>query len=335
MARPRSEERFRLWRHPDYGTYYVVYTAADGSRRQSTGTRDAGEARKFLEQFRAGAESPPKPSIPTVAKILDEYLSDRKGHVRSWQTLDYSCRPLKAELGNLEPMHLSTAVLRKYAKTRLVAGRRNGTIIREIVTLRAALKWARGESWIDETPVLPMPVSSAPPRDRWLTREEARRLLDAAKAYHIRLFILLALKTGARRGAIMELLWSRVDLENRQIDYGRGHGNKGRAVVPIDDALRAALQIAREIACTEWVMEFNGRRVRSIRRGFERACERAGLSEVTPHVLRHTAATWAVMDGVPLAEVARLLGDSEKMIEKVYGKHAPDYLRRAVGSLAF
>jgi hypothetical protein len=39
------------------------------------------------------------------------------------------------------------------------------------------------------------------------------------------------------------------------------------------------------------------------------------------------------MDGVPLSEVARLLGNSEAMVEKVYGKHSPDYLRRAVGVL--
>ena len=39
------------------------------------------------------------------------------------------------------------------------------------------------------------------------------------------------------------------------------------------------------------------------------------------------------MEGVPLSEVARLLGDSEKTVERVYGKHAPDYLRRAVNAL--
>ena len=39
------------------------------------------------------------------------------------------------------------------------------------------------------------------------------------------------------------------------------------------------------------------------------------------------------MDGVPLVEVARLLGDSEKTVERVYGKHSPDYLRRAVNAL--
>ena len=39
------------------------------------------------------------------------------------------------------------------------------------------------------------------------------------------------------------------------------------------------------------------------------------------------------MEGVPLSEVARVLGDSEKTVETVYGKHSPDYLRRAVHAL--
>jgi hypothetical protein len=39
------------------------------------------------------------------------------------------------------------------------------------------------------------------------------------------------------------------------------------------------------------------------------------------------------MEGVPLREVARLLGNSESMVEKIYGKHSPDYLRRAVSAL--
>ena len=72
--------------------------------------------------------------------------------------------------------------------------------------------------------------------------------------------------------------------------------------------------------------------LQSIKIAFARLCKACGI-KASPHVLRHTAATWLVMDGVPLAEVARLLGDSEKTVEKVYGKHAPDYLRRAVNAL--
>ena len=54
---------------------------------------------------------------------------------------------------------------------------------------------------------------------------------------------------------------------------------------------------------------------------------------VARYALRHTAATWLVMDGGPSSEVARLLGNSEAMVEQIYGKHSPDYLRCAAGVL--
>jgi integrase len=55
--------------------------------------------------------------------------------------------------------------------------------------------------------------------------------------------------------------------------------------------------------------------------------------DVTPHTLRHTAATWAAMAGVPMDEIARLLGASVTVVEKIYAKWHPEYLRRAVQAL--
>lgn len=333
MARPRKAEQHRLWRHPATGIWYVAWTGSRGGERKSTGTADRGQAEQWRDQFIAGLLTPQPPSQPTVSDILTGYLADRESRVRAYQTLEYSCRPLRLILGNLEPSHISNSVVRDYAAKRHEMGRKDGTIIREIVTLRAALKWARAEDWIGEVPPIPMPVSAPPARDRWLTRDEVRRLLAATKSFHAKLFILLALKTAARRGAIMDLKWGQIDLKHARLDYGRGHGNKRRAIVPIDAQLARALKTAKKLACGDYVMEFNGQRVRSVRTAFKAACRRAGLSAVTPHVLRHTAATWAVMEGVPIGQVARLLGDSEKMVERVYGKHSPDYLKRAVASL--
>jgi hypothetical protein len=41
-----------------------------------------------------------------------------------------------------------------------------------------------------------------------------------------------------------------------------------------------------------------------------------------------------IQAGVPIPEVARFLGNSEKMVERVYGRNAPDDLRRAAAALA-
>ena len=100
----------------------------------------------------------------------------------------------------------------------------------------------------------------------------------------------------------------------------------------MNDEVHTSLLKAHELAQTDHVIEFNGKPLKSVKKAFERLCKACGI-KASPHVLRHTAATWLVIDGVPLREVARLLGNSEAMVERVYGKHTPDYLRRAVNVL--
>ena len=89
----------------------------------------------------------------------------------------------------------------------------------------------------------------------------------------------------------------------------------------------------RARACTSYVIERHGKRVEHVAKGFRAACKRAGLKGVSPHIMRHSAATWMAMDDVPMREIARLLGDEEATVERVYAKHSPSYLRRATKSL--
>jgi integrase len=257
--------------------------------------------------------------------------------VASYATLEYATAALRRHLGDLTPDHLTTTRARLYARQRraegYVAGQRrkpvqNGTIAREIVTLRAALRWAVAAKWIAAAPAIEAPPAGKP-RDRWLTRAEAAQLLAACQAPHVRLFVALGLYTAARAGALLGLTWERVDLAGGRIYLGDDIGNKRRAVVPIPDALRPYLLEARAGATRDAVIEHGGRAVASVKTGFNAACRRAGLVGVTPHTLRHTAATWMVAGGVPLHEVARYLGDSERTTERVYAKHSPDYLRAA------
>ena len=65
------------------------------------------------------------------------------------------------------------------------------------------------------------------------------------------------------------------------------------------------------------------------------ACRRVGLEEVTFHILRHTFASWLVMDAVPLFEVSRLLRHASiQMIER-YAHLAPGHLHNAVATIKF
>jgi integrase len=95
------------------------------------------------------------------------------------------------------------------------------------------------------------------------------------------------------------------------------------------------LQEARAAATCDHVVEYAGEQVASVKTGTRAAARRANLPGVTPHVLRHTAATWMAIKGVAIAEIARLLGHRDsRTTERIYLKYTPDYLRRAIGALS-
>jgi integrase len=91
----------------------------------------------------------------------------------------------------------------------------------------------------------------------------------------------------------------------------------------------------REGAITEYVVEYAGRKVASVKRAFKAAVARAGLPKNTsPHILRHSAAVHMVESGVSFAETAQFLGHaSEVMTFRVYGRFSPTHLRRAASAL--
>lgn len=325
---------YRLWQH-DNGTWYIIWSPENGektsrgTKRISTGSSDRRTAEQYRAQFIAGLKNEAPKNEPTIAYLLRRYRNEHGINTRSLQTIDYHLRKLEPFFGDLLPSHVSNNLLKEYVIHR---GVKDGTILREIGTLKAALHYAEGNRWIEQQPQFIMPVKSPPPRDIWLKREEVAMLIEKAKSPHVRLFIKIAVSTAARSGAILDLKWDQLDMERRIIDFGRGFGNKRRSVVPMNEDVYEALLEAKMLAQTDHVIEYNGKPTRAIKKAFSRLCEACGI-KASPHALRHTAATWLVMDGVPLSEVARLLGDSENTVETVYGKHSPDYLRRAVTAL--
>ena len=78
-----------------------------------------------------------------------------------------------------------------------------------------------------------------------------------------------------------------------------------------------------------------GDRVKNIRRSFKSACNRAGIENFRIHDLRHTFASWLVMEGVPLFEVSKLLRHASIQMTERYAHLAPDHLHDAVASIKF
>lgn len=189
--------------------------------------------------------------------------------------------------GDLQPHHLSNLLLKDYANIRGVS---DGTLLRELGTLKASIHFAEGNRWIEIQPGLIMPVKQPPPHGLWVTGEQVTHLMEAAKSHRIKLFIQVALATAARSGAILDLTWSQIDFEMLLIDFGKGWGNKRRSIVPMNDELYGSLRIAFELRQCDHVIEYKSEGFASIKSAFRRLAKDCKI-EASPHVLRHTAAT--------------------------------------------
>jgi len=213
----------------------------------------------------------------------------------------------------------------------------DGTVRREFGVLRAAINHEFKHGRLTRPVAVWMPPKPEG-KDRWLTRDEAAALLNAARneprcRLYLPLFILMGLYTGARKGAILTLRWPQVDLVRGRIDFnppGRKRTNKGRPVIPIPRGLHWFLGHARlRGGDLGYVINRNGEPLGDIKRAFATACTTAGIVDVTPHTLRHTAGTWMAQRGVPMFEIAGYLGHSHERTSELYSHQHPDHLSRA------
>ena len=318
------------WRLKMYrGRWAAVRTRNGATERVSLRTADREAGERAYADFLASQQR----SEETVAAMMEAYLTDKDTTASDPARLRDAWKALKPEFGPLRPDQIDRQKTRDYAAKRGRQGRQAGTIARELSTLRAGLRWGGH----DISAVIEIP-SAPPPKDRSLTRAEYRKLLEASRqsAPHVNLFIVLALATAARAKALLELTWDRVDFERQLIRLGELEGSKRRATVPMTKDALLSLQTAHEASTCEHVIEYGGKELQSIRLAFKRACKRAGLDDVTPHVLRHTAAVWMAEAGVKMDEIAQYLGHSSPSVTyRVYARYSPDYLRKAASALEF
>jgi integrase len=329
----RAADRPRLCRVAGRDAWHIYHQR----RRVSTGCTDRTSAEAVLAAYLIEAAKPQLGAV-SISAILERYLANRlERAIPGADRLRWAHKPLIRVLGFKPPEAVTEAECWRYAARRREDGVADATIRTELAALKAALRWAAGRErgMIAEAPAIVMPPRPEA-RVRWLTRGEAARLLTACEAHHVRLFVTIALNTAARSGAILGMTWDRIDLGNRVIDFrepGRGQTRKRRKLVRVNDTLHAALTEALTVATTEYVIEWGGDRIASIKHGFRGAAIRAGLPGVTPHVLRHTAVTWMLQAGVSIWEAAGLAGMTAEMVELVYGHHHPDHQRAAARAL--
>jgi integrase len=161
---------------------------------------------------------------------------------------------------------------------------------------------------------------------------------------HLARFMLIALYTGTRAGAIACASPYRgdgrsfVDLE-RGIFYRLAEGaipsKKRQLPAPIPARLLAHMRRWHGKGVVEQhFVEWNGAPIASVKTTLKTAVRLAKLpGKITPHTFRHTAATWLMQNGVSMWRAAGFLGMSVETLDRVYGHHHPDYLSDAAEAI--
>ncbi|MDF3606280.1 site-specific integrase [Paracoccus sp. DMF-8] len=319
------------------GGYCVYWTGPDGKRTRyqlSARTRTAAEA-EAIDVYRRQHFTVTQAGM-TVAGIWAEYVRDL-GDRPTAKTMGYTGKAVLAHFGHFRPDQITTELCRAYTRARTDAGISQGAIHTELGHLRSAMTFAERSRIIDAAPHIERPAKPMP-KERFLSKDEVALLIESADAPHIALAIHVLFGTAARVGAVLDLTWDRVDLDrsvlNLRLDDAKTR--KGRAIVPINRGLRAALQTAKDAALSDYVIEWGGNRVASIRKGFEGAVRRSGLKEVTLHTIRHSAAVAMVSGGIPIVQVAQYLGHSNTTITySTYGRFFSGHLTEAAEVLDF
>lgn len=321
------------WRITRLGRQLALTFERDGKRRRyRLHTSDPGEAQRRAPTLFAELT---RPEGRTVADLWKAYAAAKSGKA-VLATMKYTWKAIGPHFGHREGEDVSQSECEAYIRLRRKAGRADGAIHTELGHLRTVLVWAQKNRLIAHAPEITRPNKPAA-KSRYLTRTEFNQILNAASLPHVKLTMHLMLATAARISAILELTWDRVDFDRRLIylaDPGETVKRKGRATVPINKTLFAALREAKALAMTGYVVEWAGKRVKSVKRSIAKAAENAGLEEVTPHVFRHTAAVWMAEAGIPISEIAQYLGHSNPIITyRVYAKYSPTHLRNAAEAL--
>jgi integrase len=312
------------------GKWSLTFRDRGKPRRLTTGTADRGRAEAVARELWARLSAP---ASERVADLWPSYVADRKRDGVGTERFRTHELALKTHFWHRLGKAISREDCRAYHQARRELGYSASTIRTDLALLRACLRWRYG----DEAPALWLPPASAP-RDRWLTKAEARKLVDEAKSPHIKLFLILGLATGARSNAILDLTWDRVDFAHGTIDYrppGRVQTNKRRTVVPMNATARAALEEAKGGALTDHVIEFGGRPVQSVKKAIERLAKATGIS-VSPHVLRHTCAVWMAQADVPMQKISQYLGHTSlAMTASTYARYSPSFMVDAGAAAEF
>ena len=228
--------------------------------------------------------------------------------------------------------HITGDAIYRVAQAELKKGNKPATVNRYLALIRCLLRTALYEwQWIDTMPKVRL-LQGEVERDRWLTREEADRLISVCPP-HLAALTRFALATGCRAREITGLEWCRVDLSRRTAWLNQTKNGTPRGV-PLNRDAVAVLeeQIGKH---PQYCFTYHGKPIRweLTNTGWQNALRKAGLVDCRFHDLRHTWASWHRQAGTSCDELKDLGGWKSRVMVDRYAKYATEHLAAAASRI--
>ena len=347
MSKPRKREGSPYW--------WYDFTVGGHRFRGSTETDCHETAKAIIARLRSQAVQEQhfdkKKEHITLDTACGKYMLEHGQYLKSFKTVKGHCDRILSHFGsntylhNIENKHLNTFVAMLRQKTNKTGERTlsDTTINRILETFRkiyhlAQTKWEVQTSTINfREHMLREPEA----RTRWITHEEAERLIHCAED-HLKPIIRFALLTGLRLSNITGLRWKDINLTHREMNFRIKSNIPGGKllVLPISDQVAMLLCTLQErpvyknrrrildknkkpvmmsVAADDYVFTYKGDPIKSnLKKSFKTACTAAKIEDFRFHDLRHTAASWMIQSGIPIDLVQEILGHTQITTTKKY-----------------
>ena len=245
----------------------------------------------------------------TFAEALERYAREVTVDKRGWETELHRINALKKHpLAARSMASLRAVDFANYRDERLKECS-PATVKRELVIISHVFNTAR-QDWslpVDNPIASIRKPTVGQHRERRLSEDELSRLIDAAqesKAATLAFCIIIAIETGMRAGEIVPLTWEQIDLANSVIRLAMTKNGERRLVPLTETAVEAIQALPRPIHGGRVTSFYDSR---GLSAAFRRACERAGITGLRFHDLRHEAAS-RLAPRMSVATLAKVMG---------------------------
>lgn len=273
----------------------------------------------------------------TFKDMMEKFMKEHapKRTISMQRSYFASLKRLSPYFGDSKLSVITPKMISNYKVLRYSKEVKPSTINKELAMLSKAFNLAVKEwEWLKENPVSKVKKERENnQRDRWLTGDEEKRLLENSSK-KLRDIIIFDLHTGLRQDELLSLQWARVDILRKTIIIQESKNGKPRTI-PLDRVAFDILVEKSKIRNIKYDFVFTSRigtkiDRHNLRRIFDLAVEKAGIQDFRFHDLRHTFATRLAQKGGSIQKISKLLGHQSIIMTQRYTHHSPESLRDCI-----